>query len=1046
MVLAVCRRVLGDLQHAEDAFQATFLILARKPEKVRRPEALASFLYGVALRLARMARRRKRTEPARSAVIEPTDPRPHALDAMSGRELLAMVDAEVARLPEVYRLPVLLCVLQERSVEEAARILDWSTGSVRGRLARGRQMLRERLAGRGLAPSGSALALLAPAKVPHHLLSATLCNLTSTAPGTVSALAAGTSVGLGIKVLCVVCLVTAVGLGAGWPLLLAPDSPVTKAAATPVPVKNEARCDIYGDPLPEGAIARLGTLRLRAVGGQMGVPFGLIGLSSDGRTITTVARGQQINFWDATTGTLRGRHGLPIQESYGASLSSDGRLLAVQRPDFYTEIDIWDVPFGKQLQQIEFPKPQRMYRVTFSPDRKTLAGASDNNDVVLWNLVSGKRSTLKGHATVVERLVFSPDSARLATSDGRVAICWDIAKQEPLWRRKVSSGTALAYTPDSRTVIGSAGFRERAWRAWDAATGKPADGMRLPEGYSRADLAIAPYGRTLLFVQPRRLVDSDGQLRLWDLKNGKLLHTLALGAEGQIGPFFPDGKSFLTNDGALQRWELATGRSLLPNTHDLGHHAEVGCTIFSPDGQWLASAADDGSVRIWDIATAKPLHVLRFSEWDASALTFTPDGKRLLSAGFPGKVHVWDTVTGKEVRHIALLDPKLGERSKTIWKLHVMPDGRKVYTFWPADKKKTAMLTSWDLTTGQRKTHAFLAGEDDAFYTAFSPDGKVFASGGKLFDAETGLGRVDLENPPDRLGHYAFSPDGRLVAGIIARPESKGIRIWDATSGRAVHFMPADRVGHVSFAPDGRYVAGAEPDGIRLWELASGAVVMKLKRHEPMRGSYGDSFASCLSFAPDGRTVATGHLDSTVLIWSVVPASLPANAEDMRRLWDELASADATRAYAASCALVDAPEAAVRFLRTQLRPTSPAPVEQTVRLLADLDSADFRTRQTAATRLRQLGDRAAGALLETLKTNPSLEKRRRMEELLKLLEGPPSRDALREVRAVAVLERAATPAARKLLQTLASGAPAARLTREAQASLERLTRKMAVLH
>ncbi len=119
MVLGVCRRVLGDAQHAEDAFQATFLVLARRAAHLRKPEALASFLHGTALRLASKARQatRRRELPAIDGLPEPTDPHPDPLDLLSGRELLALLDEEVDRLPERYRLPVLLCVLQERTVE-----------------------------------------------------------------------------------------------------------------------------------------------------------------------------------------------------------------------------------------------------------------------------------------------------------------------------------------------------------------------------------------------------------------------------------------------------------------------------------------------------------------------------------------------------------------------------------------------------------------------------------------------------------------------------------------------------------------------------------------------------------------------------------------------------------------------------------------------------------------------------------------------------------------------------------------------------------------
>jgi RNA polymerase sigma factor (sigma-70 family) len=154
MVLGVCRRTLGDIHAAEDAAQAAFLILARRAAAVRPPERLAAWLYGVARHLALKCRRaeaRRRRREAQAVRRASPDP----LAEVSARELLLLLDAEVARLPEAYRLPVLLCGLEGLSQEEAARRLGWTPGSVKGRLERGRARLHERLARRGIALSAA---------------------------------------------------------------------------------------------------------------------------------------------------------------------------------------------------------------------------------------------------------------------------------------------------------------------------------------------------------------------------------------------------------------------------------------------------------------------------------------------------------------------------------------------------------------------------------------------------------------------------------------------------------------------------------------------------------------------------------------------------------------------------------------------------------------------------------------------------------------------------------------------------------------------------
>jgi RNA polymerase sigma factor (sigma-70 family) len=154
MVLAVCRRILRDAHDADDAFQATFLVLVRKAPVIARPELLGNWLYGVAYRVAVKARiiaarrsERERQVPAMTL----SDP----LSDVTGRELRAVLDAELSRLPEKYRAPLVLCYLEGKTNEQAARLLGWPIGSISGRLARARELLRERLLSRGLAPCGS---------------------------------------------------------------------------------------------------------------------------------------------------------------------------------------------------------------------------------------------------------------------------------------------------------------------------------------------------------------------------------------------------------------------------------------------------------------------------------------------------------------------------------------------------------------------------------------------------------------------------------------------------------------------------------------------------------------------------------------------------------------------------------------------------------------------------------------------------------------------------------------------------------------------------
>ncbi|SIN71791.1 RNA polymerase sigma factor, sigma-70 family [Singulisphaera sp. GP187] len=177
MVLGVCRRALCDPRDVEDAFQATFLVLVRKSGGVRVDDSLGRWLYGVARRVAHRARtlaEKRRAREASSTTWEPAIPAPDEERA----ELLAALDDELGRLPEKYRVPVLLCDLEGLTHTEAASRLQWPVGTVKGRLAQARSLLKGRLTRRGLAPNTLSLSSIIKAEarlaVPAHLAEKTV--------------------------------------------------------------------------------------------------------------------------------------------------------------------------------------------------------------------------------------------------------------------------------------------------------------------------------------------------------------------------------------------------------------------------------------------------------------------------------------------------------------------------------------------------------------------------------------------------------------------------------------------------------------------------------------------------------------------------------------------------------------------------------------------------------------------------------------------------------------------------------------------------------
>jgi RNA polymerase sigma factor (sigma-70 family) len=1079
MVLRVCRRAVADAHAADDAFQATFLVLARRATAVRKPAALAAWLHGVAHRVALKARASFARRALRETPLPehgPCDPHPDPLEDLSARELLGLLDAEVRQLPEVYRLPVILCCLEGRTQEEAARLLGWSAGSVKGRLERGRARLHARLARRGLTLSAGLLAAefsrsgasaTVPVPLARRTLEAALAGVGNAVPASVATLAEGVVRGTlpgQVKLAALLLIALGVVAGAGW--LLAHQPQAAKPDEPPPQPRAEAlvRTDALGDPLPPGVLLRLGTVRLRHPGCLRSLAF-----SPDGKELISAGWDRVVRVWEPITGKELRHFAGPDKGFECMAVSGDGKILATGGLD--GNVYLWDPATGKELRRFG-GYPRQVAALAFSAKGDILATAGDQDKAVrLWNVNTGELLRKMGeHAEGVRTLAFSADGQIVASASwDKTARLWDVATGKELRPLMGEEGkvTCLAFSPDGHMIAGGeehmiSGGNEHTACLWDVTTGKPLRAFTGQHGGVQS-VAFTPDGK-LLATGGR-----DHTVRFWDPATGQELRNIHAHPDNVgVVAFSPDGKLLASGsaESSIHLWNVATGEPVGPS---VGHGERIPSVTYSPDGKLLATSAWDRTLRLWDAATGKELRKWSPTQGSKRRLPtdepmqlgrvlFSPDGQFIAALAHDSdssneNVQVWEAATGKERWRFPGAN------------MAFSPDGKLLACAgWgktAGDAKPGVVIHLHDLTTGElvRELRGF---QSMIAALTFSPDGKTLATTAQqhigfsepgepvpdpnsvhLWDVPSGQPRLAFAGPAQG-GSVNYSRDGKMMASLEFLGQTIGL--WEAATGKERVKLEGhqEMVFSLSFGPDGRTLASGSMDGtVRLWDLPTGKEIARLQGH--------GGWVLSVAFAPDGKTLASSSTDTTVLVWDVAshvgrarpkpPSLQPAELE---ALWTDLAGDDAARAYRAIATLSAAPEQAVPLVRERLRPVTADDVRRLVRRIGDLDSEQFAVRQAAEEELMKNGAAGAeSALREALAGNPPPEKRRRLEKIVEALERRPvSGEVLQGLRALEALEYAGTPEAVRVLEALSQGAAEARLMQEAKAGLERLSRRL----
>lgn len=794
-------------------------------------------------------------------------------------------------------------------------------------------------------------------------------------------------------------------------------------AAQPAPLTGEpARVDLHGDRLPEGAVARLGTLRFRH-----GNYVHDLAYSPDGKLLASVAS-DGLRVWEAATGKERFSATLPGTSGQwftSIAFSPDSKILVAAGWD--GTIHRFDPASGKTTRSWR-GHADAAWGVAFSRDGKTLISAGRDGVVRLWDWQTGKERMAFGKTAemAIVQAALSPDGTTVVSTgshDSGIHI-WDAATGKKRRNMPFSYSTAphTFFAPDGKTLVVVADRLS----FWDPATGESVQPIQVP-GKGICQAAFSPDGK--IFAVAGYSGSEYQNLHCFDWATGKLLSRLPATDGGTAAfAFGPDGKTLAVSyqvHGGIRFFESETGKE---KPAPPGHLGGVVALAFAPDGKSLFSAGDD-SVRWWDLPEGKERDNFLGHRQPVHSLALSPDGKTLAAGsgvsrwpGPPGRILVWEVTSKKTIADISIPD------LESVQSLAFAPNGLSLLSGARNRSGNNEVSWRWWSLPRRQELHRFKDRHRDSV-ALFSEDTLLMVCPADqsvaLWDpgGATLRRKIRIEDFLDkqRTPAAALSPSGqRLALGDTTNKNDGDIHVFEvATGGRALRLT-----GHMewltclAFAPDGRtLVSAGRHNSVAVWDLATGKPCERLAGH---RGG-----VEAVGFSPSGKLLATGGRDTTVLLWDAAAFSVntraPAelSAEEREALWLDLAGPEAAGALRAVCQLAGDSQRSPLFIGVKMAKIAlPAP-EQIRAWLNDLDSDDFQVRERATNGLADAGKAAEPAMRKAQPAKKSLEFQRRIENILDDLGRKPLPPHLLQARrAVQVLEMIGTDDARKTLEEL----------------------------
>ncbi|MGH3696335.1 MAG: TIR domain-containing protein [Pseudonocardiaceae bacterium] len=559
---------------------------------------------------------------------------------------------------------------------------------------------------------------------------------------------------------------------------------------------------------------------------------------------------------------------------YAAAFSPDGRTLATASAD--RTVRLWEIsdahpprPLGTLTNHTG-----NVNSVAFSPDGRTLATASEDKAVRLSDISDPLHPTSLSSAptnAVFFSVAFSPDGHTLATaSEDKAVRLWDVRdprQPSPLSTLigHIDRAKRVAFSPDGGTLATVSD--DKTARLWDVHDPhQPRQLRTLNHGSAVLSVAFSPDGNTLATGSD---VSTEDTVRLWDIRDpqqSSLLGSLpSYTSMVRSVTFSPDGHTLATggNDITTRLWDIRDLHHPSPLVTLTGHTNAVFAVTFSPDGNILATTSYDRTVRLWEL----PGSTVAGHTNIVFAVAFSPDGRILATASDDNTARLWDVRNPRRHRPLCILIGHTGE----IKGVAFSPDGRILAT---ASNDNTARL--WDISDpGQPHPLGTTEHAEKVKAVAFSPDGHTLATGSD--DNTTRLWDIRAPRQPRPLGtlphgsvvrSVAFNLDGH----ILATADGTAARLWDISDPHRPRQLSTTTgaARSVAFSPDQHILAATDESIVRLWQVSDferPSILGILSGHTG--GVYS------VAFSPDGHTLATASYDNITRLWEVSDSHQP---------------------------------------------------------------------------------------------------------------------------------------------------------------------------